>query len=568
MNKNSMIKRITATVISAALIVSAAATVNAATVEEPPLKAAVASRHTDSYRAYLNDEVEMAEDSGVKIAPYAVSGTTLQPSSALPSAYKTQTTPIRDQGSYQTCWAFSALGALEAFLSLEGRGNNDLSEQHLSWWSTSAYNSDGIGWLQNGLNSGGYSMIGAGYLASWQGAKTESALPYSGYGNSMPSNMDSEDNAYNVTGIMYVNNDIDSVKTAIYQYGGVATSYNSGSGYNDDYSSYYQANDTTIFSGHAITIIGWDDNYSKSNFDSFSQPPADGAWLVKNSWGDEVGDDGYLWISYYDRYVLDTNTWGGNFAVTRARTSNGYDKLYQNEEYGATYLTYMMDSKGNGLKTVTYANVFDFDSTHNILQNVVFQCENQGADYTVYYAPVSGNTPVTDSSKWTQIGSGTLDNTGYICVDTDNFSVPSGKGAIAVTIDASSTGEVATMGVDEWLTDANGTFLFMPDQQRNESFVIANNEVYDMVDIYAGADDDIGGTLVIKAVTTSNLIGDINNDGRISALDAFIIQRYMVGYESFSDTQLINADTNFDGTINGLDSLYIQRKVVSLMQDF
>lgn len=50
---------------------------------------------------------------------------------------------------------------------------------------------------------------------------------------------------------------------------------------------------------HAVLIIGWDDEYSKDNF--LETPEHDGAWLVKNSWGETMGDDGYYWISYDDK---------------------------------------------------------------------------------------------------------------------------------------------------------------------------------------------------------------------------------------------------------------------------
>ena len=71
---------------------------------------------------------------------------------------------------------------------------------------------------------------------------------------------------------------------------------------------------------HAVTIVGWDDSYPKENFVEGHNPPADGAWLVKNSWGseeevfpnrgpgwgleNEKGEHtGYFWISYYDQSI-------------------------------------------------------------------------------------------------------------------------------------------------------------------------------------------------------------------------------------------------------------------------
>ena len=52
---------------------------------------------------------------------------------------------------------------------------------------------------------------------------------------------------------------------------------------------------------HAVTVVGWDDTFSRNNFRKGHRPPGDGVWIVKNSWGTEWGTDGYFYLSYYDQ---------------------------------------------------------------------------------------------------------------------------------------------------------------------------------------------------------------------------------------------------------------------------
>lgn len=119
---------------------------------------------------------------------------------------------------------------------------------------------------------------------------------------------------------------IDAVKDQIDQGRAVATSYQPG---NEDeaYSqwAYYinfetwavYTDNTAAGAPHAVTIVGYDDNYPSSNFKEGKQPAGNGAWLVKNSRGastnafpnrgdygikDEDGNyTGYFWLSYYDQ---------------------------------------------------------------------------------------------------------------------------------------------------------------------------------------------------------------------------------------------------------------------------
>ncbi len=94
---------------------------------------------------------------------------------------------------------------------------------------------------------------------------------------------------------------------------------------------------------HGVTIVGWDDTFSASNFgrsdDAKTQPEGDGAWLVKNSWGSETEDfpngpgkhwgivedgqnTGYFWISYYDRTLTSLETF--DFDLTSYSDSDEY----------------------------------------------------------------------------------------------------------------------------------------------------------------------------------------------------------------------------------------------------
>lgn len=95
-----------------------------------------------------------------------------------------------------------------------------------------------------------------------------------------------------------------NIKQYIMNYGGVLTTCICDNQMDNYKGGMYHSKASEVNRGiHGVTIIGWDDNYSKDNF-YYEKPEKDGAWLVLNAWGSNWGNNGTAWISYEDYYNL------------------------------------------------------------------------------------------------------------------------------------------------------------------------------------------------------------------------------------------------------------------------
>ena len=214
-----------------------------------------------------------------------------QKEQALPSSYDSRkvgrVSPVRDQGRYGTCWAFGALGALES--SLLPQENLQFATDHMSLHS---------GFYLTQEEGGEYNMSIA-YLASWKGPVLEADDPYGdGYSPKYLAPVKHLEEA-----ILLPSKDYDAIKRAVFLFEG------------------------NLKPNHDVIIVGWDDNYPKENFSK--TPEGDGAFLCKNSWGTEFGDDGYFYVSYYDSIIGTTNA-----VYTKAGDVDNFDHIYQTDELG------------------------------------------------------------------------------------------------------------------------------------------------------------------------------------------------------------------------------------------
>lgn len=484
-------------------------------------------------------------------------------SETLPTQYSSvdlgYVTPVKSQ-QYNSCWAHASMATLESFLMRNGIDCGDMSVNHLNIWASQR--SNGKGWTRD-IYSDAYPVTALGYLTSWQGGVMVSDLEDDVLDDSITGDMVATDLArYGVTAVRYLSKDNpEEIKRAIRDCGGAFSSYaNAGQCWSSDKLSYYMPPSfSDAYAGHSIEVVGWDDSYSRDNFDGSvgAKPVNNGAWLIKNSWGDNNSLGGYFWISYEDAWLFSTK-FKPSYALCGFEELDGTKKLIQNEIYGATYeFNYLWQP------SITYMNRLHFDADYDLIDKVMFKTDAVGAEYSVYYVPDDDSgIPTGDASAWTKLCGGTTEYAGYICADLDDFAFPDAVGTIAVTIDCTATGGQSSIGVGEWLTSSS-KMVFLNESERGESYIMQNGAVQDLMDWYAqDNNDDIGGTFVIKAITKKSpvtLLGDANFDGKVDVRDVTEIQRYCANFANLSGSAKANADFNQDGRISIDDVTKMQR---------
>lgn len=461
-------------------------------------------------------------------------------------------TEIKRQG-FNDCWAYSTLAAFETKLLKSGYNVGNMSEPHLNLWAMTR--KDGTGWLRQRTSSG-LVYTGSGYLASWQGGVLESDAGSITITSDSKGDEAAPDLArFGVTSLRYLSGESRNViKRAILDNGGALAAYSHNTPYSKDNLTYYlPPSYTGSVNGHMIEVVGWDDNFSKSRFST--APQNDGAWLVKNSWGNNNSEGGYIWISYEDKYLFGADKFVPVYAIEDFEEITERKKLIQNEIYGA-----ICDFNYINENNVTFLNRFTFDDSFYVLDKVIFETRKKNTGYTIYFVPDEGSAPTADTSRWRELYRGVSDYAGYICADLDNIEI-SGSGSIAVQLNCEDG--VSSIGVDEWLT-VGGSYFFLNNSDYGMSYVYRGGVMQDVMQWYKDEENDsIGGTFVIKALTISPEAGDVNLDGHVNISDATLIQFYLAELSDLSANQKTLADVNGDGELDISDATELQFRIAS-----
>ena len=367
-------------------------------------------------------------------APYSFEDEEIQ--AEIPSLYDSRdeiaVTDIRNQGRLNTCWAFASMAVAETNAVKKGiDANPDYSERHLNYFAYNYRNiNDPLGntlgdyvQVHPGQNSsiykfGGNTNWASWDLVNWMGGADESAYPYDKDNEMADLSNDTEtcfDDVIHVKNTRFINEEqSDNIKKAIMEYGAVSMDFYSDSQYlNSDayYCDVRMGDNGTKKANHSVAIIGWDDDFSKTNFKK--QPTTDGAWLAKNSWGTDFGDAGYCWISYCDKNIKQV-------VALEVEEADNYDNNYYYD--GSTYHTY--DSFG-GASTTIYSNVYTVKSPEECdfetLTAVGIGIYTPNTDYKVqvYINPTekAGLIPNTGTPAFDKPVEGTTTTAGFYTIE-------------------------------------------------------------------------------------------------------------------------------------------------------
>jgi C1A family cysteine protease len=202
----------------------------------------------------------------------------LQPKSDLPAAFDWRDQveggmqPIRNQGNCGSCWAFSITAVVESLYRIAHPEMESINLGEQALVDCSPYDC-----------SGGY--FDAFDYVQRPGLPTEASYPYRARNQNCNRNAPAAQSIVNWAYIGDGNTSptTEQMKTAIMQYGPISVDVNASF---SSYSSGVFNSCNTAETDHMVTIEGWND--------------AGQYWIMRNSWGSDWGEDGYMRIKYTD----------------------------------------------------------------------------------------------------------------------------------------------------------------------------------------------------------------------------------------------------------------------------
>lgn len=399
-----------------------------------------------------------------------------------------------------TCWTHGTMASVESNLMVTGvwldhgeSGEPNLAEYHLDWWNgfNKFYNGDIIppDSTELQVHQGGDYLVSTAYFSRGDGAVRD----IDGQSYYDPPEFASDSyHYYYIRDVEWydIGENLERIillKRKIMEYGAVATVILAGITASDY--THYQPPEDERPPNHSVTIIGWDDKKE-------TPAPLPGAWLVKNSWGSTWGEDGYFWISYYDKHV-------GHYPEMGAVSFHNVEPMQYDHVYFHDYHGW------RNTKTDCEAVVNAFDAVASVggsesMEAVSFYTAADNVDYTLkIYGGVSEGE-LTDELH-SQIGF--IEFTGFHTIDlTQPVELKEGD-RFYVYLQLSDGGYAYDQTSEvPLLLSAKYNNLVRSKASRGESFYREGGEWLDLIDL------DTTANFCIKALSKLDYDADGIND--------------------------------------------------------
>lgn len=436
---------------------------------------------------------------------------------------------IKNQLATGTCWAFASLASLESYFALQDYKNArtpvvyDFSEKHMDYATSRVFLNGEINEFGFDRNAGenGVDGMPISYLTNGLGAIAEDEMIFDGSTDLIDISEIKNKNVITqvndiVTFPSYsVTDDKTQIKKQmkehIMNYGAIRANINASF---NAVGALYCSNSSIYPINHSVAIIGWDDEYPVENFNEGNRPENAGAWIAKNSYGPEVGDEGFIYISYED-----ANVYRYLIGILNAQTEITYENIYQYDELGG-YLKY----KKKNTNKIYLATEFDKKTEGKEYLTQVSIKTPETYTCKVYVNPNGTSKEMKDLQQVElKTGETVTFDAGYHTIEFANPIKIGEKFVVVLEIEGTQTDLIAILvevNYGEFYTDpiyanasnhvydtvtiADGKCFFASEDE------VSNNQWTDASKVYEGTDGKVPNfDTTIKAFTTSKVLESI-----------------------------------------------------------
>lgn len=526
---------------------------------------------------------------------------------AIPSSYdlrnvdgKNYVSPVGNQGNMGLCWTFGTTGAAESYLLKRGdtsyNSSSTLFSQRQIDYATANngikdYKSEYKSFIDRGLGDGGNFYVSTVALANgvslynsnnfkaysdtdYEKMELMDVLSYSKSDYEVNGTINMPINAYrasddNLTADEKVKreNYLNSVKSYLMKYGAAYVSTYMGCSHNDSTlnSTLIDAYACSFTGGHAMSIIGWDDDieykYCVSNNQHYSYNSncsdvvsGKGVWIIKNSWGNY--NTPYLYLTYdsysssisfiTDMSSKDEKNWDNNY-ILGSNVSNGKDMLYR---------MYSTKLKGNEklekIKFMTNSIDGEFDVLVRDVNGKIITKRVSSSTPSLVTVDFSNDNVVLNTNSLTQIKASNSTS-----VFIDNVSFFTSNTTDSVSVDFSKyEGESFNSKNIRLYSDTKGipsgtNIVYKLYNSSNEEvssgYSVSNNVV---------AENNINVNLYFDSINSGNyVVKAFYNDNEIGSFKFSYVT--MDGKGTESDPYVIMTPEHFNSIRDDLDAYYV-----------